>query len=94
MDFTAPYWLESLTLVSRAPKERDRSLAVFWPFTMLVSKGRGGTARELNDVAVGRIKRRETVVKTGKEGQDRGWNQWQNEKKETGHPVMSASDTN
>ncbi|XP_071542916.1 glutamate receptor ionotropic, delta-2-like, partial [Panulirus ornatus] len=36
VDFTAPYWLESLTLVSRAPKERDRSLAVFWPFSTMV----------------------------------------------------------
>ncbi|KAK4325066.1 hypothetical protein Pmani_004337 [Petrolisthes manimaculis] len=36
VDFTAPYWLESLTLVSRAPRQRDRSLAVFWPFTALV----------------------------------------------------------
>lgn len=38
VDFTAPYWLESLTLVSRAPKEKDRSLAVFWPFTTVVSR--------------------------------------------------------
>lgn len=37
VDFTAPYWLESLTLVSRAPRQRDRSLAVFWPFTARVS---------------------------------------------------------
>ncbi|XP_045104339.1 glutamate receptor ionotropic, kainate 3-like [Portunus trituberculatus] len=33
VDFTATYWLESLTLVSRAPKEKERSMAVFWPFT-------------------------------------------------------------
>ncbi|XP_069994897.1 probable glutamate receptor [Penaeus vannamei] len=36
VDFTAPYWLEALTLVSRAPEERDRSMAVFWPFSWLV----------------------------------------------------------
>ncbi|XP_063866159.1 glutamate receptor ionotropic, kainate 5-like [Scylla paramamosain] len=36
VDFTATYWLESLTLVSRAPKEKERSMAVFWPFTTAV----------------------------------------------------------
>lgn len=37
VDFTQPYFLESTTLVSRAPEEKARSLAVFYPFTPRVS---------------------------------------------------------
>ncbi|XP_071532036.1 glutamate receptor ionotropic, delta-2-like [Panulirus ornatus] len=33
VDFTMPYFLESLTLVSPAPKEKNRSFAILSPFT-------------------------------------------------------------
>ncbi|KAK7085911.1 hypothetical protein SK128_018156 [Halocaridina rubra] len=36
IDFTYPYYLESLTLISRAPAERNRAFAVFSPFTFEV----------------------------------------------------------
>ncbi|XP_047494037.1 glutamate receptor ionotropic, delta-2-like [Penaeus chinensis] len=32
VDFTSPYYMESTTLVSRAPKEKNRAFAVFSPF--------------------------------------------------------------
>ncbi|XP_069159716.1 glutamate receptor ionotropic, delta-2-like [Procambarus clarkii] len=34
VDFTNPYFMESTTLVSRAPAEKNRSFAVFYPFTL------------------------------------------------------------
>lgn len=37
VDFTAPYYMESTTLVSGAPKEKSRTFAVFSPFTLEVS---------------------------------------------------------
>ncbi|XP_063852040.1 glutamate receptor ionotropic, delta-1-like [Scylla paramamosain] len=36
VDFTVPYYMESTTLVSGAPKEKSRTFAVFSPFTMEV----------------------------------------------------------
>ncbi|XP_050690664.1 glutamate receptor ionotropic, delta-1-like [Eriocheir sinensis] len=36
VDFTFPYFLESTTLVSGAPKEKSRTFAVFSPFTLEV----------------------------------------------------------
>ncbi|KAG7167761.1 putative Glutamate receptor ionotropic, delta-1-like 39 [Homarus americanus] len=33
VDFTNPYYLESTTLTSRAPKEKNRGLAIFHPFS-------------------------------------------------------------
>ncbi|XP_068228659.1 glutamate receptor ionotropic, delta-1-like [Palaemon carinicauda] len=33
IDFSYPYYLESLTLVSRVPREKSKALAVFAPFT-------------------------------------------------------------
>ncbi|XP_071526270.1 uncharacterized protein [Panulirus ornatus] len=36
VDFTMPYYFESTTLVSRAPKQKNRSFAVFSPFTVEV----------------------------------------------------------
>ncbi|XP_071536859.1 glutamate receptor ionotropic, delta-2-like [Panulirus ornatus] len=33
VDFTVPYYQESMTLVSPAPKEKNRSFAIFSPFT-------------------------------------------------------------
>ncbi|XP_066984769.1 glutamate receptor-like [Macrobrachium rosenbergii] len=35
-DFTAPYYIESMTLVSRRPREKNRAFAAFSPFTPLV----------------------------------------------------------
>ncbi|KAK7084345.1 hypothetical protein SK128_011266 [Halocaridina rubra] len=35
VDFTRPYYIESSTLVSRAPTRKDSSLAIFHPFTPL-----------------------------------------------------------
>ncbi|XP_071522288.1 probable glutamate receptor [Panulirus ornatus] len=39
VDFTTPYYLESVALVSRAPAERNRAFAVFSPFTKQVWLG-------------------------------------------------------
>ncbi|XP_071537483.1 glutamate receptor ionotropic, delta-2-like isoform X2 [Panulirus ornatus] len=36
VDFTTPYYMESTTLVSPAPKKKNRSFAVFSPFTLEV----------------------------------------------------------
>nr|XP_053630413.1 glutamate receptor ionotropic, delta-2-like [Cherax quadricarinatus] len=36
MDFTIPYYLETITVVSRAPAEKNRAFAVFSPFTLQV----------------------------------------------------------
>ncbi|XP_063591946.1 glutamate receptor ionotropic, delta-2-like [Penaeus indicus] len=36
VDFTWPYYLESVTLVSRAPAPKQRTFAVLWPFTLEV----------------------------------------------------------
>ncbi|XP_071526283.1 glutamate receptor ionotropic, delta-2-like [Panulirus ornatus] len=36
VDFTMPYYLESTTLVSPAPKEKNRSFAILSPFTLNV----------------------------------------------------------
>ncbi|XP_071524261.1 glutamate receptor ionotropic, delta-2-like [Panulirus ornatus] len=36
VDFTTPYFLESTTIVSRAPAEKNTSLAIFYPFTPLL----------------------------------------------------------
>ncbi|KAK4327868.1 hypothetical protein Pmani_001675 [Petrolisthes manimaculis] len=36
VDFTVPYYMESTTLVSPAPKEKNRAFAVFSPFTLKV----------------------------------------------------------
>lgn len=36
VDFTAPYFLESTTLISRAPEKKNQSFAVFSPFTLRV----------------------------------------------------------
>ncbi|XP_047493795.1 uncharacterized protein LOC125042313 [Penaeus chinensis] len=33
LDFTKPYFMESVTIVSRAPAEKSRAVAVFSPFT-------------------------------------------------------------
>lgn len=33
LDFTKPYFMESITIVSRAPAEKSRAVAVFSPFT-------------------------------------------------------------
>ncbi|XP_037794744.1 glutamate receptor ionotropic, delta-1-like isoform X2 [Penaeus monodon] len=33
LDFTKPYFMESITIVSRAPAEKSRAMAVFSPFT-------------------------------------------------------------
>ncbi|XP_068228807.1 glutamate receptor ionotropic, delta-2-like [Palaemon carinicauda] len=37
-DFTTPYYIESMTLVSRRPREKNRAFAAFSPFTPLVNK--------------------------------------------------------
>ncbi|CAL4080226.1 unnamed protein product, partial [Meganyctiphanes norvegica] len=36
VDFTRPYYIDATTLISQAPKEKNRATAVFLPFTPLV----------------------------------------------------------
>ncbi|XP_076055983.1 glutamate receptor 4-like isoform X3 [Oratosquilla oratoria] len=36
VDFSNPYYIASTTLISRAPEEKDRSLAIFRPFSLTV----------------------------------------------------------
>ncbi|KAK4311516.1 hypothetical protein Pmani_016984 [Petrolisthes manimaculis] len=36
VDFTYPYFIDSTTLTSKAPEEKNRSLAIFYPFSFLV----------------------------------------------------------
>ncbi|XP_068201416.1 glutamate receptor ionotropic, delta-2-like isoform X1 [Palaemon carinicauda] len=39
IDFTYPHYIETLTLLSRAPMEKNRTFAAFSPFTLLVWMG-------------------------------------------------------